>query len=83
MNIRKTRAWLWIEILCLAFLACLFLRKGLLPGWHTLNTDFPNYYLVARFLREGYILDRIYDWVWLQRIKDHWGSISLWWALPV
>ncbi len=38
-----------------------------------LNTDFPNYYLVARLLREGYSLDRIYDWIWLQRIKDHWG----------
>lgn len=49
------------------------MRKGLLPGWHTLNTDFPNYYLVARLLHESYVLDRIYDWVWLQRIKDHWG----------
>jgi hypothetical protein len=49
------------------------LAKGILPGWRWLNTDFPNYYLVARLLREGYSLDRIYDWVWLQRIKDHWG----------
>ena len=73
MKIRQTRAWLCVELACLVFLACLFLWKGLLPGWHTLNTDFPNYYLVARLLREGYSLDRIYDWVWLQRIKDHWG----------
>ena len=47
--------------------------KGILPAWRVLNTDFPNYYLVARLLREGYSLDRIYDWIWLQRIKDHWG----------
>ncbi len=60
-------------MLCLAFLACLFLRKGLLPGWHTLNTDFPELLSCREVLREGYILDRIYDWVWLQRIKDHWG----------
>ena len=73
MKIRQTRAWQCVQLACLAFLACLFLWKGLLPGWRTLNTDFPNYYLVARLLREGYSLDRIYDWVWLQRIKDHWG----------
>jgi hypothetical protein len=47
--------------------------KGIRPAWRTLNTDFPNYYLVARLLREGYRLDQVYDWVWLQRIKDHWG----------
>ncbi len=73
MNIRQQRVWLWVQILCLIFLAGLLLRSGVVPGWRTLNTDFPNYYLVARLLHEGYSLDRIYDWVWLQRIKDHWG----------
>lgn len=63
----------WIEIACSAMLAGLLVWKGILPGWRFLNTDFPNYYLVARLLREGYTLERIYDWVWLQRIKDHWG----------
>ncbi len=63
----------WLETACSAVLAALLLWKGILPGWRILNTDFPNYYLVARLLREGYGLDRIYDWVWLQRIKDHWG----------
>ncbi|WP_263367283.1 glycosyltransferase family 87 protein [Edaphobacter bradus] len=58
--------------LCAALAIFLF-WKGILPAWQALNTDFPNYYLVARLLREGYSLDRIYDWVWLQRIKDHWG----------
>jgi Glycosyltransferase family 87/WD40-like Beta Propeller Repeat len=62
-----------LETACCAVLAALLLWKGILPGWRLLNTDFPNYYLVARLLREGYSLDRIYDWVWLQRIKDHWG----------
>jgi hypothetical protein len=63
----------WLEIGCCVVLALLLLAKGILPGWRVLNTDFPNYYLVARLLREGYSLDRIYDWIWLQRIKDHWG----------
>ena len=63
----------WLEIACSVALAALLLWKGILPGWRVLNTDFPNYYLVARLLREGYGLDRIYDWIWLERIKDHWG----------
>ncbi len=63
----------WLEIACSAVLAALLLWKGILPGCRVLNTDFPNYYLVARLLREGYGLDRIYDWIWLERIKDHWG----------
>ncbi len=62
-----------LELTCCGLLASLLLWKGILPGWRILHTDFPNYYLVARLLREGYTLDRIYDWVWLQRIKDHWG----------
>src|ERR1700678_2695240 len=62
-----------LEVSGCAFLAALLFWKGILPGWRMLNTDFPNYYLVARLLREGYSLDRIYDWIWLQRIKDHWG----------
>jgi len=62
-----------LEAAVCAALVVLFLWKGVLPAWRTLNTDFPNYYLVARLWREGYRLDRIYDWTWLQRIKDHWG----------
>jgi hypothetical protein len=62
-----------IEAVVCALLAGWLFWKGVLPGWRILHTDFPNYYLVARLLREGYSLDRIYDWVWLQRIKDHWG----------
>src|SRR5580704_5278793 len=63
----------WIETALCAALATLLFWKGILPAWRTLNTDFPNYYLAARLLHEGWNLDRIYDWIWLQRIKDHWG----------
>ncbi|MGC2403225.1 MAG: glycosyltransferase 87 family protein [Acidobacteriaceae bacterium] len=62
-----------VETACCIALAALLLWKGIIPGWQHLRTDFPNYYLVARLIREGYSLDRIYDWIWLQRIKDHWG----------
>ena len=39
-------------------------------AWQKLDTDFPNYYLTARLLREGYDTDRIYDWIWAQRQKN-------------
>ena len=69
----STRTLPWLEATACAGLALLLIYQGILPAWHHLNTDFPNYYLVARLLHEGYPLDRIFDWVWLQRIKDHWG----------
>jgi hypothetical protein len=40
-------------------------------GWKTLNTDFSNYYLTARLAREKTVTSRIYEWIWLQRQKDH------------
>ena len=61
------------EPLALVLLITLFILKGLIPAWESLRSDFPNYYVVARLLREHYPLDRIYDWIWLQRVKDHWS----------
>jgi hypothetical protein len=40
-------------------------------AWYTLNTDFPNYYLTARLTNERDDLSRIYEWIWLQRQRDH------------
>ena len=56
----------------LALLAGLgYLCVRTLPrAWQKLDTDFPNYYLTARLLREGYDTDRIYDWIWAQRQKN-------------
>lgn len=59
------------EFLALAALCALFIAKGMLPGWRSLRSDFGNYYIVARLLLEHYPMDRIYDWIWLQRVKDH------------
>jgi hypothetical protein len=39
-------------------------------AWQKLDTDFPNYYVTARLLREGYDTDRIYEWIWAQRQKN-------------
>lgn len=59
------------EAVALVALCTLFVAKGLLPGWRALSSDFGNYYIVARLLLERYPTDRIYDWIWLQRVKDH------------
>jgi hypothetical protein len=51
---------------------CLYLIAHTVPrAWRTLNTDFPNYYLTARLTREGTDPARAYEWIWLQREKDH------------
>ena len=47
--------------------------RALPKAWRRLNTDFPNYYVTARLLREGYSTNRIYEWIWIQRQKDRMG----------
>ena len=50
----------------------LYLCMHTMPrAWGKLNTDFPNYYLSARIAHEGSDPARLYEWVWLQREKDH------------
>ncbi len=51
----------------------MFIFRGLVPAWATLNTDFPNYYLSARLYLDGYPVERLADWAWMQRLKDHAG----------
>jgi hypothetical protein len=70
---RRTRLIAWAQHCLLVALVVAFAAKGLIPGWRHLNSDFPNYYLVARLYRAGYPLERVYDWTWLQRQKDHQG----------
>lgn len=61
------------EYAVLIVLAGVFLWRGFIPAWKTLNTDFVDYYLAARLYRQGYPLTQIYDWSWVQRQKDHAG----------
>ncbi|MGA8510042.1 MAG: glycosyltransferase family 87 protein, partial [Candidatus Sulfotelmatobacter sp.] len=51
----------------------IFAVAGFVPAWRHLNSDFPNYYVVARLYREGYPLERVYEWIWLQKHADHLG----------
>ena len=64
--------WICIgEWVLFALLAAYLGGRTLPRAWHTLNTDFPNYYLTARLVHEHYDTSRIYEWIWLQRQKDH------------
>ncbi|MBV8675035.1 MAG: DUF2029 domain-containing protein, partial [Acidobacteriaceae bacterium] len=62
-----------LESLLVTLLAALAGWRGLLPGWRAINTDFPNYYVAARLVRSHYCLDRLYDWIWFQRIAARFG----------
>jgi Glycosyltransferase family 87/WD40-like Beta Propeller Repeat len=64
--------WLRVgEWLLFALLATQFC-VGMLPdAWKKLNTDFPNYYLTASLVHEGYDTSRVYEWAWIERQKDH------------
>jgi MFS family permease len=54
--------------------AVLYLCVHSLPkAWRTLNTDFPNYYMAAWLVHEGYDTSRMYEWTWIEREKDHRG----------
>lgn len=60
----------WIER-ALLVLAAFYLCIHTLPrAWQTLNTDFPNYYMSARLVHEGYDTSRMYEWQWIEREKD-------------
>jgi hypothetical protein len=71
-NHHELHPWLrFAEWMLLALLAVHLGVRTLPRAWQTLNTDFPNYYLTARLVREHYDMSRVYEWTWLQRQKDH------------
>lgn len=68
----ESRRWIHVlEWILFAALAVQFCIRTLPNSWLRLNTDFPNYYLTARLVREHYDTSRIYEWQWIERQKDH------------
>lgn len=63
----------WAERALLAVLVFLFVVRAFIPAWSQLDSDFANYYLAARLYRDGYPVERVYEWTWFQRQKDHAG----------
>jgi hypothetical protein len=67
---RLIRAGEWLLLLAVfAYIG----GRALPRAWSHLNTDFPNYYIAGRLVREGDRTSRIYEWIWLQRQKDRMG----------
>src|SRR3984885_8738321 len=62
-----------VELVMLAGLLAVFVGLGFWPGWRTLNSEFPDYYLAAALYHRRIPLDRIYEWTWFQRQNDHLG----------
>ena len=65
------RQWAALEWLLLAIFTGVLALHTVPRAWKTLNTDFPNYYLAASLARDGVDPARAYEWIWLQRQKDH------------
>src|SRR5258708_27681173 len=63
----------WAERALLALLFLLFVFRAIIPAWGHVDSDFANYYLAARLYRQGYPVERVYEWTWFQRQKDHAG----------
>jgi len=64
----------WIRVgewLLFALLAAQFCVGPLTDAWKKLNTDFPNYYVTASLAHEGSDTSRVYEWLWIERQKDH------------
>ena len=65
------RSICWAERGTLLLLVIYMCLHTLPLAWRSLITDFPNYYMSARLVHEGYDTSRMYEWDWLQREKDH------------
>ena len=71
---RQSSLNLIAEYLVLAALVAIFAWRGFIPAWKTPNGDFQDYYLAAQLYRQGYPLEQVYDWTWIQRQKNHEGA---------
>jgi Glycosyltransferase family 87/WD40-like Beta Propeller Repeat len=62
-----------VEWCVLAVFAVALIAHSFVPGWRTVRSEFPDYYLAAELYHQGIPLDRAYEWTWFQRQNDHWG----------
>jgi Glycosyltransferase family 87/WD40-like Beta Propeller Repeat len=70
-SLQNHRVVCWTERIAL-FLLVFYMCFHILPrAWRSLITDFPNYYISARLVWEGYDSSRMYEWTWIEREKDH------------
>jgi hypothetical protein len=62
-----------LEVALLLLGGAVFCFRIIPHAWRSVNTDFPNYYITARLVHDGYSTDRIYEWDWFARQKDRIG----------
>ena len=71
-NGKRFSRWLYlVEWVALVLLTVQFAVRTLPDAWKTLNTDFPNYFVTASLVRAHADTSRVYEWVWIERQKDH------------
>lgn len=61
----------WSERAALLVLTAYFCVHTMPRAWKSLVTDFPNYYLAAQLVHQGFDTSRMYEWEWFEREKDH------------
>jgi Glycosyltransferase family 87/WD40-like Beta Propeller Repeat len=54
-----------------ALLAEHFCFHTMPAAWRIVKTDFPDYYLPAVLAHQHFDMSRVYEWLWLERQKDH------------
>jgi len=60
------------EYILLSFFSGLLITKGIMPAWHSVHSDFANYYVSAKLVADGVDLQNIYDNDWFQnKIKSY------------
>ncbi len=62
-----------IVIALSASIAVLVCVRGILPGFSSIGTDFPNYYTSARLIVDGSNVDSLYDTGWFQKQIERFG----------
>jgi hypothetical protein len=61
----------WLQRGALSLLVIYLCLYTMPKAWRGLITDFPNYYMSARLVHDGYDTSRMYEWSWIEREKDH------------
>ena len=50
------------------------ITRGVLPAWHGVSSDFPNYYTAAQIVAHGGDVTRLYDDAWFQEQMRAYGN---------
>jgi len=69
----NTRVLLLLRFTFIVFSCTFIFIKGILPGWKTIFSDFPNYYVSAKMVAENKEVKKLYDNDWFQQQIENSG----------